>query len=142
MSMKSIASILISAVGLLACCVGAEQQSKFTCRDWAKLSAERKLQIIQRAIELAKEQKVVLKLSATYYVKELDALVANYTETKHESGLDSSVGVTLHTIAAMEGDWGNGENKLLHARKWMGAEGFAEFKKQYPEKYQKLCEKR
>jgi len=47
--------------------------------------------------------------------------------------------VALHTLAAMDGDWDNGEPKLEHARRWMG-DWFETFRIRFPDKYRRLVE--
>jgi hypothetical protein len=86
---------------------------------------------------LKKEKEVQIRLTPDYYVKELDSLLEIYKRNNDEGALASSLGVAFHTIAAMEGDWGNGEPKLEHAKNWMGS-WFEKFKELYPEKYEKL----
>jgi hypothetical protein len=98
-----------------------------------------KIGIMRGFIQNAAADKVVMKLTPEYYVHEIDALVKTYVDTKNDKALDTPLGATIHTIAAMEGDWGNGEPPLDHAKKWMG-DWFEYFKKMYPEKYQKLVE--
>jgi hypothetical protein len=67
-------------------------------------------------------------------------MIANAFKNNDLEGLDGSLGVVIHTLAAMEGDWDNGENKLEHAKKWMGPAHFEVFKQTYPEKYKRLLE--
>jgi hypothetical protein len=97
--------------------------------------------IIAGVIKRAKEDNVTIKLPADYYVEELDKLIQKYVETENEEALGSPLGLTFHTIAAMEGDWDNGDDPLEHAQKLMGDKLFKSFKKMYPEKYKKLEEK-
>ena len=118
-----------------------QAQSKFPCRNWLRLAQGPKLYLLRKFIETAKEDKTILRLSAEYYVEELDKLIRRYADTENEKALDAPLGLTIHTIAAMEGDWDNGEDPLEHARKFMGEELFEAFKKMYPEKYKKLVER-
>ena len=115
-------------------------QSKFPVRNWMGLDSSAKLNIMRVFIERAAEDKVILRLPAEYYVKELDLLIENAFRKNDLEGLNNPLGVVIHTIAAMEGDWDNGENKLEHAKKWMGQEYFETFKQLYPDKYRKLLE--
>ena len=85
---------------------------------------------------------VIIRFSPEYYVKELDSTIANSIRNHDEKGLTYSVGIMLHTIAAMDGDWDNGENKLEHAKKLLGPAVFEEFKNTFPQKYAKLLEER
>ncbi len=48
----------------------------------------------------------------------------------------------IHTIAAMDGDWDNGENRLEHAKKLLGPDNFTWFKDMFPQKYARLLEER
>jgi hypothetical protein len=130
---------MLVAVGLSAPVIAA--QSKFPCRNWLSLTPVQKVAIIGAVIKRAKEDKVTINLPADYYVAELDKLIQRYVDTENEKALDAPLGITFHTIAAMEGDWDNGEDPLEHARKFMGEEMFKVFKKMYPEKYKKLEEK-
>ncbi len=115
-------------------------QSKFTPRKWMELDSSTKVGVMREFIEIAKKDKVVLRLSAEFYVNALDTMIANAVTNNDLYGLDRSLGVVIHTIAAMEGDWDNGENKLEHAKKWMGPTNFELFKQAYPEKYNRLLE--
>lgn len=116
------------------------QQSKFTCKDWMKLDENFKTVLIGRVIQMNKDNGTIIKLSPKYYVDEIDKLISTYVETNNNEALNSSLGVTFHTIAAMEGDWDNGEDKLEHAKNLMGPDIFDYFKKNYPEKYKHLLE--
>jgi len=92
-------------------------------------------------VEVGKAEGVTIRLSPSYYVRELDFLVEGYLKRGDHAGLCSPLGIVFHTIAAMEGDWGNGEPPLDHAKKWMG-EWFETFRELYPEKYQRLLDGR
>ena len=91
-------------------------------------------------IEMTKENKVILRLPAEYYVKEIDSIIENALQNNDLECLNKPLGVLIHTVAAMDGDWDNGENKLKHAKKWMGPGNFMFFKELYPEKYKRLLE--
>jgi hypothetical protein len=117
---------------------GVSAQSKVTVRNWMALDSNARLNVMKLFIEMAKEYKVILRLPAEYYVKELDLMILNAFQKDGLEGLDSAAGVVIHTIAAMEGDWDNGENKLEHAKKWMGLKQFELFKERYPEKHRRL----
>jgi hypothetical protein len=117
-------------------------QSQFTGREWVTLGTAVKLQLIRGVIEEAKKNNVILRLSAEYYVKELDATIENAIRNHDALGASTSLGIMLHTIAAMEGDWDNGEGELEHAKKWLGPEHFESFKNAYPQKYARLLSRR
>ncbi len=115
-------------------------QSKFTVRKWMNLDSGTKLGVMNAFVESARKDKVILRLPAEYYVKEIDSTVSNAYKRNDLERLEESVGIVIHTIAAMEGDWDNGEDKLEHAKRWMGPEYFEYFKQHYPEKYTRLEE--
>jgi hypothetical protein len=112
-------------------------QLNFTAADWVKVNTSFKLELLRAVIEEARKNNVTIRFSPEYYVKEIDFTIENAIRNQDKVGLATSVGIMLHTIAAMEGDWDNGENKLEHAKKWLG-EYFEEFKKTYPQKYARL----
>lgn len=111
------------------------------CRTWLDLSPVARLELMAGLIEFGKTEGVTIRLPPAYYVRELDSLVEGYLDRGDLGGLCSPLGIVFHTIAAMEGDWGNGEPQLDHAKKWMG-EWFETFRKLYPEKYQRLLDGR
>jgi hypothetical protein len=119
----------------------AEAQSKFACRRWLELDERAKLLVMASVIDMAHRDRIEIKLPPEYYVRELDSLIQVYIDTDNQQALDSSLGVSIHTIAAMEGDRDNGEPRLEHAKRWMG-EWFEFFRAHYPEKYRRLAEDR
>lgn len=128
--------ICISLAGPLAA-----GQSKFSCRNWLELAPAQRIALVEAVIKFAKEDGVEIRLPTEYYAEEINKLIQRYTETHNEKALDTSLGVTFHTIAAMEGDWDDGKDLLEHAKKFMGEDIFKTFKEMYPEKYNKLEEK-
>ncbi len=117
-------------------------QSKFPASHWMKLETKVKLEGIKRVIALAKEDKIIIRFLPEYYVKEIDSTIENAIKNHDEKGLSTSVGVMLHTIAAMDGDWDNGENRLEHVKKWLGPTHFEFFKQAFPKKYAALLRER
>ena len=117
----------------------ADGQSQFTSRRWLQLDGPTKLAVLHEFIELARRDRIHIRQSPEYYVRELDALAELYLRTDNQQALDSSLGVALHTLAAMDGDWDNGEPKLEHARRWMG-DWFETFRTRFPDKYRRLVE--
>lgn len=117
----------------------ASAEAQFSCRKWLELTQVQKIQAVEAFIQVAKEEDgIILRLSPLYYAREVDDLIKTYAETENEDALDSSVGTAIHSIAAMEGDWDKGENKLKHAMKYMGPEAFRVFKERFPDKYERL----
>ncbi len=118
----------------------AQAQPRVPVRAWLSYSFETKLALLKGFIDHARQDNVRMELPAEYYVREVDSLVKNSIANNDTAGLDTTpLGLAIHTIAAMEGDWGNGENKCDHARTLMGPDVFEQFKVMYPAKYDRLC---
>ena len=116
-------------------------QSKFNCSQWRALSPEMKLPLMEALISMARQRdSITIRLSAEYYVRELDALINRYVETNNQEALKGSVAIAWKTIVVMEGDWDNGEDPLDYAQKFMGKDLLDTFRKIYPEKYQHLVD--
>lgn len=129
-----------SATTAPSAATAAGGKSRFPVREWSKLPPERKLAVITGAIELARRDGTEIRLPASYYVSQIDALSRAYERAGSEAGLDSSVGATFRTIAVMEGDWDDGEGEVEQARRILGPEDFEHFKARYPDKYRRLVE--
>jgi hypothetical protein len=132
--------LMAVAAFVLVCTGTAQAQSKFPVSAWMKLDTPFKLGILREYLDEAKRQGIIIRFSPEYYVKELDSTIANSIRNHDGNALTNSVGIMLHTIAAMDGDWDNGENKLEHAEKFLGPDVFEDFKNMFPQKYAKLLE--
>jgi len=134
--------------GLLAVCfvlaysVAARAESKYPASEWMKKDTRFKIGVMHEVMAAAKRDGVIMRLSPEYYVKEIDATIENAIRNHDKKGLTTSLGIMIHTIAAMDGDWDNGESKLEHAQKWLGPENFEGFKKMFPQKYERLLQPR
>ncbi len=93
-----------------------------------------KLSIVEGFIHYARNDNIIIRLPANYYVQEVDTIIRTRIFRDDVAGLDSSIGVTLKTIAVTDGDWDNGQDKCELAKKHMGPNIFEFFKKNYPEK--------
>ena len=119
-------------------CTVLQAQSKFPASEWMNKDTKFKLQIVKGFISIAKGNSVVIRFPTEYYVKEVDGIIENSIKNHDEKGQGTPVGILIHTIAAMDGDWDNGENRLEHAKKFLGPEYFEFFKKEFPQKYARL----
>jgi hypothetical protein len=133
--------ICLLVAAALVCLVQASPlmgKSKFTLKNWTGLDSASKVSVINGVIQRAKEDRIILRLPAEYYVKEIDSMATRAAGKDDPQGLAAPVGTIIHTIAAMEGDWDNGEGRLEHARKWMGPDDFEFFRLHFPDKYTRL----
>lgn len=110
-----------------------------TFRDWLAADQAYKLDLVSGLIQSVKQNGTTLRLPAQYYVQELDSLVAATKANEGEKGLDQAVIYSFKTIAVMDCDWDNGQDRLDYAKKLMGPDIFAVFRKNYPDKYQRLA---
>jgi hypothetical protein len=120
----------------------AQGQSKFPASEWMKKDTRTKLGIMQAFVEAAKRDGVIMRFSPEYYVKEVDTTIENAIKNHDERSLKTAVGVMIHTIGVMDGDWDNGQDRLEVAKKWLGPENFDGFKEMFPQKYARLLEPR
>lgn len=135
--------LALLAIGItFVSCAAAQAQSKFPASEWMKKDTRFKLGVMKEFIAEAKRNGVVMRFSPEYYVKEVDSTIENAIRNHDEKGLTTAVGIMIHTIAAMDGDWDNGESKLVHARKWLGPANFEALKEMFPQKYARLLEER
>ena len=131
--------ILLFALNIVSVdSITALAQSKFSASDWMKLDTRTKLALMKGFIATAKKDGVIMRFPPEYYVKEIDATIENAIRNRDEKGLVTSVGLMIHTIAAMDGDWDNGESKLEHAQKWLGPQLLENVRAQSPKKYEML----
>jgi len=114
--------------------------SQFTMDDWKKYGYDNKIGIVNEIIQSARDDGIIIELPSSFYVKELDLIMLNFITSKDNDSLrNTSIGITFHALAAMEGDWGNGINKCEHAKDFLGEDAFADLKQLFPDKYNKLC---
>jgi hypothetical protein len=118
----------------------SDGQSAFTLETWSKQEYTFKLALVKAVINVAQKDNVAVRLPPEYYVKEIDQLIENIITNRNESALKSSTAVALKTIAVMDCDWDNGRDRLTFAHEFLGNARFSSFRKDYPEKYQKLAQ--
>lgn len=111
----------------------------FSMREWTAKDHAYKLKLVTALIKSMKD-KITIRLPADYYVTELDKLAKNDVSNGHPEALDYPWAISFKTIAVMDCDWDNGQDRLQFAQGFMGADVFATFKKNYPDKYQKLTQ--
>jgi len=143
LSIKKSQVLFLVAVSIgIVCCANTWAQSKFPASEWMKRDTRFKLKVMREVIAQAKRDSIIIRFSPEYYMKEVDAVIENAIRNRDEKCLDTSVGIMIHTIAAMDGDWDNGESKLEHARKWLGPTHLEHVKKLFPQKYARLLSER
>src|ERR1043166_7201279 len=98
---RKTASFFVAIILAAVCTRAVQAQSKFTAADWMKLGTSFKLGLIKAVIEEAKKNNVIIRFSPEYYVREIDFTIENAIRNQDTVGLSTSVGIMLHTIAAM-----------------------------------------
>lgn len=136
---KKLLLFMILSIAVVAGVFAKGQKTSFSLRDWMGQDKAYKITLITQLTSLFESKDgVFIRLPAEYYVKELDSLAKNMAEDWDDGDLD--VGMVHHfkTISIMDGDWDNGQDKIVLAREHMGEEFFELFKKKYPKKYENL----
>ena len=123
----------------VACSASCDDDLNFSLRVWTTQDPAYKLQLVSALIQSMKD-KITMRLPAAYYVAELDKLAKNDVSNGHPEALDYPWGISFKTIAVMDCDWDNGQDRLQFAQRFLGPDNFATFKKDYPDKYQKLAQ--
>jgi hypothetical protein len=95
---------------------------------------------VKAVFNVAQKDHVMVRLPREYYVSEVDHLVETIIKNRDDSALKTSTGATLKAIAVMDCDWDNGKDRITFAHEFLGNARFSSFRKDYPEKYQKLVE--
>ena len=114
-------------------------KEKNTVNAWIAMTREDKLKIINKLKEAYSKNGVVMRLSDSYYVDEINGVLYNSLEsgeTVFRSG--KGMGHIFKAIAVMDGDYDNGKNKVELAKEALGPDMFEFYKATYPKKYEKL----
>ena len=120
----------------------AEMEKKNTITTWIVISNKSRLSIIDNMRELNKKDGVIIRLSSEYYVREITGVIYNSIVKGDIEPTDvRGLGNIFKTIAIMEGDYDNGQDKVIVAKEYMGDDMFQVYKRMYPEKYEKLIKK-
>jgi hypothetical protein len=118
-------------------------KEKNTVNVWILMSHDEKLKVIPGLKEQYSKQGITIKLDDSYYVDEMNGVLYSSIFRGEMSFISGKgLGHIFKTIAVMEGDFDNGEDKVEVARQELGSANFELFKSIYPEKYDKLIKKR
>ena len=88
-------------------------------------------------------EKVVISKGSEYYVDEINGVLYNSLENGdiadfHKKGL----GVIFKTIAIMDGDFDNGQDKVETFKQLLGNDALEVYRQKYPDRYQRVLEVR
>ena len=114
-------------------------KEKNTVNAWIVMSRDKKLDVINVLKEFYSKDGVVIRLSNSYYVDEINGVL--YNSLKKDEAVFASgkgMGHIVKTIAVMEGDYDNGKNEVELAKEVLGPDIFEFYKATYPKKYEKL----
>lgn len=136
--MKNVLRCLPVLLFFISCSAFCGDDLNFSMREWAGKDPAYKLQLITAMIQSVKRQQITLRLPPDYYVTELDKLAKNEVAHGDPVALDSSWAFSWKTIAVMDCDWDNDQDRLKFAQDFLGPDYFTRFKKDYPDKYQRL----
>ncbi|MCK5706596.1 MAG: hypothetical protein KAI43_02995 [Candidatus Aureabacteria bacterium] len=116
-----------------------ELDKKNTVTLWILQPRDEKINLINFLKKTYKDDGVFIKKPAELYVDEINTVIYNSLNGDFVFGRDKKgVGVIFKTIAIMDGDFDNGENKLKLLKEWFGPEQTKRIKKYFPGKIEKL----
>lgn len=118
----------------------SQKEQKNTMTIWVITNRQTKIDLIEKLKEIWLEnEKVVIKLPASYYIDEINQ--AMYNSLKSDSWSDDfqrGLGVMFKAIALMDGDFDNGKSYIATLKAYFSDEWIQFFKDNYPDKYDKL----
>lgn len=119
--------------------VNQQFKEKNTVNAWIAMTREDKLRIIDELKGAYYKKGVIIRLSNSYYVDEINGVLYNSFESGEPIfALGKGLGRIFKTIAVMDGDYDNGKNKVVLAKEVLGTDMFEFYKVTYPKKYEKL----
>ena len=119
--------------------IDGQLKEKNSVNVWIVTPRDKKLEVVNALKALYSKDGVVLQLSNSYYVDEINGVLYNSLESGEKvftSG--KGIGHIVKTIAVMDGDYNNGKDKVELAKEVLGPDLFEFYKATYPKKYEKL----
>ena len=114
------------------------QGSAFNLENWPETPANLKPMYVKAIMEQAGVHKVSFKLSADFYITELDRFATIAAENNYRPYLKTSVAQNLATLAIIHCDWNNGVPPREFAQKYLGDKQVELLKTLYPDAIGKL----
>ncbi len=121
-----------------------EIKNKNTITFWIAVDRENKISMVNGLKRMFNEQSgVIIRKSAAYYVDEINAILWNSIQNGDikDTGI-KGLGYIFKTIAIMDGDFDNGEDKVKLIKEYVGEDYLEQYKKENPDKYDELIERR
>ena len=108
---------------------------------WILMPEEEKLAVVEGLKAKFKQEDIAITNPSSYYVSEINGIIYKSIVTGDISSTNKKgLGVIFKTVALMDGDFQDGKNKLRSLQDYIGEEKFEEFRRLYPDKYQRLLE--
>jgi hypothetical protein len=118
-----------------------EAQERNTIVMWLLLSHEEKKAVVDGLKENFRASGVVIEHPSDHYVSEINGIIYRSIITGDISSTNKKgLGTIFKTVALMDGDFDDGQNKIKALQDYIGQEKFEEYKKLYPDKYRHLLE--
>jgi hypothetical protein len=130
---------------LLKTIINPREYAAFSIEEWIGKDKNFKIQLVTAMVSLFRADGVTIRLPVEFYVEKIDQLIQNSinnSDNRQCYKFENSWDECFKIIAAMEGDWGNGKDKVQVAQEIMGYECFNQFSQIYPEKYINLLKHR
>ena len=116
-----------------------EIQERNTIVMWIVMSSEEKAAVVNGLKESFKENGIIISQPTEFYVSEINnAIYRSILTGDINSTNKKGLGAIFKTVALIEGDFGDGTNRVESLKEYIGQDKFEEYKKLYPAKYERL----
>ncbi len=116
-----------------------ELRERNTIVMWILFSGEEKTAVVDGFKDAFKQRGINIERASEYYVSEINNVIYRNILTGDVTNANKKgLGVIFKTLVLMEGDFGDGKDKIESLREYIGQEKFDEYKKAYPKKYERL----
>jgi hypothetical protein len=107
---------------------------------WLMTDREKKIVIIDAVKQMfQKKEDVIISKSASYYVDEMNGVLYNSIENGDIANFKGrGVGNIFKTIAIMDGDFDNGQDRVELFKEWLGEDILELYREEFPDRYEKL----
>jgi len=87
------------------------------------------------------KENVLIRKSAIYYVNEMNGVLYHSIDNEDISTFKyKGIGTLFKTIAVMDGDFDNGQDRVELFKEWLGEDVLNIYRQDNPDKYQRLLE--
>jgi hypothetical protein len=87
------------------------------------------------------KERVIIRQSADYYVDEINGVLYNSINSGDLADFKGKgIGIVLKTVAIMDGDFDNGQDKTELLNEWLGESAVEAYREDFPERYERVLQ--